>query len=306
MPGRYTGPVNQSASPLTERVVVIGAAGQLGSELMRAFSDVEPAGVDHAQVDIERPSAIAAMLARFRPTLALNTAAFHNVEHCQTLPERAFAVNALAVDDLAAQCENAGCALLHVSTDYVFDGTAREPYAEDAPTNPLSVYGISKVAGEQLVRCRTPRHFIVRTSGLFGVRTSTGKGYTFVDRMLAQARAGQPLRVVDDVTFSPTYAPHAAAAIRRIVEAAAFGTYHVTNAGSCTWYAFACEALRRAGLSPSIEAVASSTFGGFARRPAYSALGHGALARLGLPAMPDWREGIAAYLAERESISQRP
>jgi len=126
---------------------VIGASGQLGSDLMSAFADLSPVGVDHKIVDIEVPAAISKMLVRYRPELVINTAAFHNVELCETRPDRAFAVNALAVDGLAAQCAAAGVALLHVSTDYVFDGAAARPYAEDAAPNPLSAYAISKYAG---------------------------------------------------------------------------------------------------------------------------------------------------------------
>ena len=285
-------------SDLTGRIVVIGASGQLGSELLRALRDLSPSGVDHDMVDIERPSAVSAMLGHFRPTLVINTAAYHNVERCETHADRAFAVNAVAVESLAAQCDNAGAALVHISTDYVFDGHASEPYAEDAPAAPLSIYGVSKLAGEHLVRRRTPRHFIVRSSGLYGVRGSSTKGYTFIGRMLEKARNGERIAVVDDVTFSPSYAPHVAQAIRAIVERGQFGTYHVTNAGWCTWYEFAVEIFRQAGLAVEVERTSSSAYPSYAVRPKFSALRHAALERLGLGLPPTWQAGIAAYLAD--------
>jgi dTDP-4-dehydrorhamnose reductase len=286
---------------MTERIVVIGASGQLGFDLMRAFENRQPVGVDHAMVDIEAPNAISEMIARLEPTLVINTAAFHNVELCETRADRAFAVNALAVGNLAAQCESSGIPLVHISTDYVFDGRASEPYAEDAPANPISIYGISKLAGELLIRRRTDRHFIVRTSGLYGLRGSTTKGYTFIERMLTQASAGQKLSVVNDMTFSPSFTLHVAKAIRDIVERGTFGTFHVTNSGQCTWYEFASEIFRQAGLSPEVTPVTTDAFPTQARRPRFSALRHGAIERLRLPPLPDWKEGIADYLAERVS-----
>jgi dTDP-4-dehydrorhamnose reductase len=288
---------------MTERVVVIGASGQLGFDLMRAFENRKPFGVDHATVDIEIPSTISEMIARFEPTLVINTAAFHNVELCETRVDRAFAVNALAIENLATQCEGAGIPLVHISTDYVFDGVASEPYAEDAPTNPLSVYGISKLSGEFLIRRRTDKHFIVRTSGLYGQRGSSTKGYTFIERMLTQGAAGQELSIVNDMTFSPSFTLHVAKTIRAIVECGTFGTFHVTNTGQCTWYEFASEIFRQAGLSPDVTPVTTDAFPTQARRPKFSPLRHAAIERLGLPPPPSWKEGIADYLAERATSS---
>jgi dTDP-4-dehydrorhamnose reductase len=281
------------------RLVVIGASGQLGSDVLRACADLDPAGVDHALIELEDPSSIAALIARFRPATIVNAAAFHNVERCETQPARAFAVNAVAVENLAAQCANAGIALVHISTDYVFDGNAAEPYAETDPTGPLNVYGISKLAGELAVRARAPAHYIVRTSGLYGRRGSSTKGYTFIERMLGEAERGRPVRVVDDVVSSPSYTLHVAGGVRAILERGEFGTYHITNAGACSWYDFAAEIFRQAGLKADLSAVGSDAFPAYARRPRFSALRNTALERLNLPALPGWRDGIAAYLHER-------
>jgi dTDP-4-dehydrorhamnose reductase len=283
------------------KIVVIGASGQLGSDLMTALAVHEPVGVDHRMVDIEVPAAISKMLVRYRPELVINTAAFHNVELCETRPDRAFAVNALAVDGLAAQCAAARIALLHVSTDYVFDGSAAQPYAEDAAPNPLSAYAISKYAGELLVRRHLDEAYIVRTSGLYGIRGSSTKGYTFIDRILTQAAERKPIRVVTDISFSPSYTGHVAATIAQIVETKAYGTYHVTNAGYCTWHEFATEIVRQADLDVPVAETTSAEFPTYAHRPAFSALRHGALERLGFPPVPSWQDGIAAYLAEHRA-----
>jgi len=271
---------------------------------MSALARHAPTGVDHRVVDIEIPAAVSKMLVRYRPELVINTAAFHNVELCETRPDRAFAVNALAVDGLAAQCAAAGVALLHVSTDYVFDGTATQPYAEDASPHPLSSYAISKYAGELLIRRHLDEAYIVRTSGLYGTRGSSTKGYTFIDRMLSQAAEAKPIRVVTDITFSPSYTRHVAETIGRIVETKRYGTYHVTNTGQCTWYEFAVEVLSQAGFDVPVTPTTSAEFPTLARRPAFSVLAHTALDALGLPPVPSWQEGIRDYLAERRANHQ--
>jgi len=281
------------------RVVIIGASGQLGSDLMTAFASYEPTGVDHRLFDIEVPTAISTMLLRHRPDLVINTAAFHNVELCETRPDRAFAINALAVDGLAAQCANAGAILAHISTDYVFDGTATQPYREDDATRPLSTYGISKQAGERLLWRSCERGYVFRTSGLYGLRGSSTKGYTFIERVLAQAAENKTLRVVTDITFSPSFTGHVAHAIRRIVERGVFGTYHVTNTGACTWYDFAREALAQTGYDVPIERVTSATYPTLARRPIYSPLEHAAMNALALEPIESWQDGIRAYLAQK-------
>ena len=286
-----------------KKIVVIGASGQLGSDLVTALRDgFEVSGVDHAQVDIERPAAVAAMLARFRPDLVINTAAYHNVERCETHVDRAFAVNAVAIDGLALACGIAGSALLHVSTDYVFEGTSERPYTESDPTRARNVYGVSKRAGEVLAANRLAELWIVRTSGLYGLRGSSTKGYTFIERVIGQAQRGEAVRVVDDIVFSPSYTVHVARAIRAIVEAGApFGIYHATNAGSCTWHAFAAEVFSQLGLTPDFAATTSDAFPTYAQRPRNSALAHDALARAGLPAIASWRDGITDYLHSRKS-----
>jgi dTDP-4-dehydrorhamnose reductase len=284
---------------LLRRVIVIGASGQLGSDLMAAFADCDASGVDHAMVDIERPGEVAAMLAHERPSLVVNTAAYHNVERCETHADRAFAVNAVAVASLATLCAAAGIALAHISTDYVFDGRAAQPYAEDARPAPLNVYGISKYAGELLLAARLERAFLFRTSGLYGVRGSSTKGHTFVERIREQALAGKPLRIVDDVTTAPSFTRDVARKIREIVATERFGTYHVTNSGACTWFEFATAILSALSLEADIAPTTSDAFPAYARRPAYSVLANDALVRAGLEPVQSWQDGLRDYLKAR-------
>ncbi len=281
------------------RVLVIGSTGQLGSELLDAFDGAEVTGLGHDEIEIESAASIAAALARHAPDVVVNTAAFHNVELCETQPDRAFAVNALAADELAAQVSRANARLVHVSTDYVFDGESRVPYAESDRVGPLSVYASSKVAGEQFVARRGDRHAIVRTSGLYGIRGSRTKGHTFIERMLVRAQAGEALEVVTDVVFSPSYARHVARAIGRIAALDAGGIYHVTNAGHCSWYDFAQEIFRQAGVAANLRPTTAAQFPSRVRRPAFSALANAAMERAALPAMPPWQAGIGDYLRER-------
>lgn len=289
---------------LLEKVVVVGASGQLGSDLMAELSEFRPIAANRQAYDLGNHDAMRALVGRYRPTLVINTAAYHNVEHCEIHPDRATAINALAVDALASACALAGTAFAQVSTDYVFDGRTDRPYREDDGVNPISVYGVSKAAGEQLVRRHGERHFILRTSGLYGRAGSSTKGYTFIERVLGQAERGEPVRVVNDMTFSPSYTKDVAATIRAIIEKGTFGTYHVTNAGHCTWFEFASEAFRLAGLRPSDFApVSYRAFDQYIARPAFSALELGALRREGIALPPHWKAGLAAYIAERGKIS---
>ena len=284
---------------LLDRVLIVGGSGQVGSELQRALAGGIVFAPPRAQLDVEHRDSVLSALESLRPTLVVNTSAFHNTEQCERFPERAFSVNALAVDRLAGACSLAGAAFMTFSTDYVFDGLASRPYREDDPTNPQSVYGASKVAGEQLVKRHGERFFIVRTSGVYGGKSSSAKGLSFIERIIKQAEAGEPIRVVDDITFSPSYSRDLADGVRRIIERAPFGTYHLANGGATTWYEFAREALRFLHLEADIRAVPSSDFPSIVRRPKYSALEPQALERAGLERVAPWQDALARYLSAR-------
>ncbi|MBV8155584.1 MAG: dTDP-4-dehydrorhamnose reductase [Candidatus Eremiobacteraeota bacterium] len=277
------------------RVALIGGSGQLGTEIRRRWTDDEIVAPPHAEIDIEDAAAVAAMLDAVKPDAVVNCAAFHNVDRCEAEPGRAFAVNAVAVDRVAHLCDERSTAFVTISTDYVFDGASARPYVETDRPAPLSAYGVSKLAGELLALRLRSRALVVRTCGVYGVRPSASKGYTFVDRVIAQARAGEPIRIVNDVTASPTFAGDLALAIRFLLERRASGLYHAANAGPVTWHAFAVEALRQAGIAYPVEPIPAASWKAPARRPAFSALDSGKLRALGFD-MPGWREGIEAYL----------
>lgn len=279
------------------KVLLVGGSGQLGSEIRSRWTSDEVVAPAHDELEFDDAAALERALDRFAPTLLVNCAAFHNVDLCETQPDRAFAVNALAVDRAAARCAARGVAFLTISTDYVFDGDAVLPYTEEDCPRPISAYGASKLAGEQLVLRRDMKAFVVRTCGVYGVHASKSKG-TFIDRIIAQARAGETPRVVSDVIASPTYAGDLAMALRAIVASNAYGLYHACNTGAVSWFDFASAALELAGITQSIEPISAAQWKAPARRPAFSALASARLRALGCT-LPSWREGIAAYLRDK-------
>ncbi|HEY5340015.1 MAG TPA: dTDP-4-dehydrorhamnose reductase [Candidatus Aquilonibacter sp.] len=281
------------------KVLLVGGSGQLGAQILARWVADEVVAPLHAQLDLTDAASVQAQLERHQPELVVNCAAFHNVDTCETQPERAFEINALAVDRVAGFCAHRGAAFMTISTDYVFDGAATMPYTEDDCPRPISAYGASKLAGENLVLRREMQAYVVRTCGVYGVAPSRSKGHTFVDRVIAQARAGEEIRIVDDVIASPTYAGHLAIALREMVERRAYGLSHACNAGPVSWFDFARAALELAKIDHPISPISASQWKAPARRPAYSALANARLTELGIT-LPAWRDGIAAYLADKE------
>jgi dTDP-4-dehydrorhamnose reductase len=277
------------------RFAVLGAAGQLGRDLCpRLPGEVIP--LTRERADLTRPETLRAALAEARPDVVVNCAAYNFVDRAEAEPDAAFAVNAWGVRDLARTCHDLGCTLVHFSTDYVFglDEGRTTPYrATDAP-GPVSVYGLSKLAGEYLVRALGPRHIVIRTCGLYGVWGSGGKGGNFVETMLRLASQGKPLRVVADQVCTPTYTADLATATVALIAADRPGLYHVTNAGSCSWHEFAAAIFELAGVKADLTPIASREYGAAARRPAYSVLAPTA----GVVLRP-WRKALATYLEER-------
>jgi len=286
------------------RVVVVGAAGQLGRELVRALPSTSTVALARADLDVRDAGAVAARIAGLRPAVVVNAAADNRVDHAERAPEDAVAVNALAVAALATACRAQDAWLVQISTDYVFDGRAREPYREDHPPNPLGAYARSKLAGELLARALAPRHAVVRVAGLYAAGGSQAKGGSFVERVLAQARRGQLLRIVDDQATAPTWARDVACALARLLPRLVGGdvppgVYHLTNAGACSWHAFACAALELAGVEARVEPITTAGLQAPAPRPAYSVLANTRLVALGEPPLRPWRDALAAYLADR-------
>ena len=283
------------------KIAIIGANGQLGSDLVKVLQDEALIPLTHQDVDICEPVGMRATLQRSRPDMVINTAAYHKVDECEVNAERSFAVNAFGVRNLALACRDQGCALVHLSTDYVFDGRKGTAYEETDLPNPINVYGASKLAGEHLVRYLLDRHFIVRTSGLFGVAGSSGKGGNFVELMLRLAKEGRDIRVVDDQVLSPTYTLDLARQIKALTQTEHYGLYHATSQGACSWYQFTTKIFELAGVSPSLSPQTTAQSGARSTRPAHSELDNAALRRLGLDQMRRWEEGLAAYMEARQA-----
>lgn len=286
------------------KYAVLGAAGQLGRDLLpRLSGEVIPIGRD--TLDLARPETIRPALAGLNPDVFINCAAYNFVDKAEAEPEAALAVNTWGVRELALACRDHDCVLLHFSTDYVFglDSTRNSPYEiTDAP-GPLSVYGLSKLAGEYLVRASCPRHFVARTCGLYGVWGSGGKGTNFVETMLRVAGQGKPLRVVADQTLTPSSTADVAAAAAALVQTKEYGLYHLTNAGACSWYEFAAAIFELSGMKADLSPTTTREYGAPAGRPGYSVLSSTAYHRLELPPLRDWRAALAAYLQERKARS---
>jgi dTDP-4-dehydrorhamnose reductase len=258
------------------------------------------------QADLTHTEHIRTLLTELRPDVVVNCGAYNLVDRAESEPDAAFAVNAWGVRHLAQVSQTLGAVLVHFSTDYIFglDESRRTPYGEEDPPGPLGVYGLSKLAGEYLVRSLCPRHFIVRTCGLYGLWGSGGKGTNFVETMLRLAGQGKPLRVVADQTCTPSYTVDVATATAALVTTGRFGLYHIVNAESCSWFQLAAAIFELAGLHADLTPIASSQYPVAARRPRYSVMSCGAYQALGLPPLRTWRQALAAYLEERRNKRQ--
>jgi dTDP-4-dehydrorhamnose reductase len=286
------------------KLLVLGANGQLGSDLLRVFraagDTVIPA--THADVEVCSPDRVSEILGETKADVVLNTAAFHKVEECEKNPALAFQVNATGAMNLARACQRSGAMLVHFSTDYVFDGRKRAPYEETDLPSPLNVYGASKVAGEHLITCNLERYFVIRTCGLYGVAGSSGKGGNFVENMLKKAMAGDAIRVVDDQVLTPTYTVDLAEATRRLILTQKFGLYHLTSEGQCSWYEFTRSILEMAGADAHLSPVKSADFPVTVRRPFYSVLSKAKFRALSL-SIPAWQDALSRYMQARSTQS---
>jgi dTDP-4-dehydrorhamnose reductase len=285
------------------KIAVIGADGQLGSDLLKALAGDEVAPLYFPEFDVTRPDQMRRVFQDLRPHTVINTAAFHRVDECEDDPETSFRVNAIAVRHLARLSAELRFVLVHFSTDYVFDGLKRAPYVESDPPNPLNVYAVSKLAGEFFVRAIAERHFLIRTCGLFGLASSREKGYNFVDLVIARAEEGKTLRVVDDQWVSPTSTQELAARTSDLIRTDQYGLYHMSSEGQCTWFQFAREVFFLLGRRPRLEAVDSKTFGAKARRPLYSVLENKRAKETGLKDFSSWNDALRTYLKNKGLIT---
>ena len=274
------------------RVLIVGGQGMLGHELCTVYgADQEVLGIGMPEFDMTLPGACETLVGDFRPALILNAAALTAVDYCELHEAEAMRVNAEGAANLAAAAAAAAVPFVHYSTDYVFDGCKAGPYTEDDPTAPLSAYGRSKLAGERLIREKTPDHLILRTAWLFGAA-----GNNFIRTIFGAAREGRELRVVNDQRGSPTYARDLAAHTRILSESRWRGTFHVTNSGICTWYELACRVVEWAGLGVSVTPVTSEEFPRPAPRPRNSVMDNRRLREAGFPPMRPWQDAAREYV----------
>lgn len=295
--------IRPSRNPLG-KIVVLGATGQLGTDLCKVLASrsINFLPLNHYDLDVCDHKRVRETLEAVQPHTVINTVAFHKLEACEEDPERAFAVNALAVRNLALVCEALGASLVHISTDYVFGGDQSTPYREEDPPNPLNVYGVSKAAGEYFVRNLCRKHLIIRTSGLYGVAGSSGKGGNFVETMRRLGRERGTVTVVTDQVLSPTYTADLAEKIVELVIAEAQGVFHVTNSGQCSWYEFAKTIFQLTGADVEVKPTTTAEFGSKVARPSYSVLGNYRLQELGFGVLRPWRDALAAYLQAKGNL----
>lgn len=276
------------------RVVVVGAKGQLGSEICRQLGS-RGIPLTRAELDLATAAEIPAILRRHRPTAVINTAAYTKVDQAESEPDRCRQVNALCVGTLAAACQALRCPFVQISSDYVFgaDTRRRTPYVEEDRTGPLSVYGQTKCEGEREA-ARAEWHLIVRTCGLYGLPHDPAHT-NFVATMLRLARLRRPARVVDDQWCTPSFAPHVARAILELLGGEATGIWHVVNTGQTNWRDFAAEIFYRAGYSAEVTGISTAEYAALAPRPCYSVLDTTKLQHQLGRALPTWREALAEY-----------
>jgi dTDP-4-dehydrorhamnose reductase len=281
------------------KVTVIGSNGQLGTEVVRAFEqngDVVST-LTHADVELSSIDSVSGNLKTLRPDVIVNTAAMHHVENCERNPEKAFAVNGLGAKNLALVACDLGAALMHVSTDYVFNGTKRNPYEESDVPNPLNVYGNTKLSGEHFVRSTSDKHFIVRTSAIYGRNPCRAKGgLNFVELMLKLARERGEVKVVDSEIVTPTSAGELARQMVALSHTAGYGLYHATAEGSCSWFDFARQIFSAANVHVSLRPASPNEFPSKVPRPTYSVLENCALKKQGLNIFRPWQDGLRDYL----------
>ena len=289
------------------RIAVIGANGQLGNDVVQAFArnGDDVTGLTHEQIELSNSESVGNCLSSLAPAIVVNTAAMHHVERCEEQPDRAYAVNALGARHLALTTRGLGAVLMHISTDYVFDGSKGKPYVESDAPLPLNVYGNTKLAGEHFVRTLNPKHFVLRVSAIYGKNPCRAKGgLNFVELMLKLARERGKVRVVDDEYVTPTSTEEIARQVVALSRSQEFGLYHATAEGSCSWYQFAREIFDLTDTPVILEVARADEFPAKVPRPHYSVLENAALKTHNLNVFQPWQAGIEKYLSDRAAVRQ--
>jgi dTDP-4-dehydrorhamnose reductase len=273
------------------RALITGGGGQLASDLQELLGD-DARSFTHAELDIADATALDRAFEEVRPDVVFNCAAFHNVDVCETEPDSAWAVNVRAVRDIAQR----GAKLVHLSTNYVFDGRREEPYGEDDLPNPRSVYAFTKLAGEYAALAYGENALVVRGAGLYGLHGSASKGGNFVQRMIGRAREQSALKMVADQRLQPTFTADLAQALLAAVDKDAGGVLHLTASGACSWFEFTEAIMELAGIDVPIEAVTTTIAPGSPDRPLNGVLARPRADALGLAELRPWRAALADYM----------
>jgi dTDP-4-dehydrorhamnose reductase len=284
------------------KIAVVGANGQLGSDVAAAFANHgdEVVPLTHSDIELSKLDSVSVCLKDLRPYVVVNTAAMHHVENCEREPEKSFAVNGLGTRNLALVVREIGATLMHVSTDYVFDGAKASPYEESDAPSPLNVYGNTKLAGEYFVRSVMDKYFVLRTSAIYGRSPCRAKGgLNFIELMLKLAKERGEVRVVDSEFITPTSTVEIARQIVTLSRSDSYGLYHATAEGNCSWYEFAKEIFALTGTAVSLQAAGPNEFPAKVPRPKYSVLENRALKTHKLNVFQDWRSGLRKYLSAR-------
>jgi len=284
------------------RIVIIGSTGQLGTDLTKAFQTEDTVvGLTHQDFEVTTYDSCL-RLKELKPDVVINTAAFHRTDQCEDEPLKAFSVNAVGARNIALVSKEVNATTVYITTDYVFDGSKTEAYDEGDRPNPINTYGISKLAGELFTK-QNPRHYIIRVASLFGAAGASGKGGNFVETMITKAKRNEPISVVDDMWMSPTYTRDAATVIQRIIKSGiAFGTFHTTNQGQCSWFEFAQEIFKQTGLKPDLTHTKTDQLQYKAKRPRFSALTSTELPKHRME-MPEWKDALHRYLVEKKHVN---
>lgn len=286
------------------KIAVIGASGQLGTDVVSAFvsNGDEVVPVSHSDIELSDFDSVSTRLKGLAPHVIVNTAAMHHVENCEREPQKAFSVNGLGARNLASVARELDSILMHVSTDYVFDGAKSSPYEETDAPRPLNVYGNTKLSGEYFVRSIAPKHFVLRTSAIYGKNPCRAKGgLNFVELMLKLAKERDELRVVDNEVVSPTPTVEIARQMVVLSRSDKYGLYHATAEGSCSWYRFASEIFSLTNTKVNLQIARPGEFPAKVTRPEYSVLENRALKSHGLNVFKPWRDGLIDYLSSRAS-----
>lgn len=285
------------------KIAVIGANGQLGMDVVSAFSSNgdEVSSLTHSDIELSNIDSVSTRLKELHPQIIVNTAAMHHVENCEREPEKAFEVNGLGARNLALLARDIGATLMHVSTDYVFDGAKGNPYEETDAPNPLNVYGNTKLCGEYFVRSTIEKHFVLRTSAIYGLNPCRAKGgLNFIELMLKLAKERGKVRVVDSEFVTPTSTAELARQIVQLSHSDAYGLYHATAEGSCSWHEFAREIFAMTNTKVNLEVAGPNEFPAKVPRPKYSVLENRGLKNHKINVFKPWQDGVHKYLSSRQ------